>query len=190
MPMLKNPAFWSVVFFLAALSQALGDWHSRLAAEACSGFAVVLLAYAVVTWLRLPRGLRWAPAAVTTLTFGGKVSLSVAARIAYEDARERNTIWAHAAERLAVDKTPAGILDYVAGYFAGEVQLYGCRQPSTRLEPIEKLQAQSGTFSGGARNLCLRDRARTEFSQLQVSRRDLRAMRARMRDAMNADNPI
>jgi hypothetical protein len=188
--MFKNPAFWSVVFFLVALAQALGDWHSRLAAQVCTVCALALLLYAFVSWLRLPEGFRWTADAFRSLGVGGNVSLPVAARIAYEEARAHNTIWAHAAERLAVDKTPEGILDYMAGYFAGEVQVYGRRTPSTRLEQIDKLQAESGAFRGGARYLYLRDNGRTEFTDLQMSRKDLWAVRKRMREAMNADTQI
>ncbi|KIP16623.1 hypothetical protein KY49_6240 [Burkholderia sp. MSHR3999] len=53
MRMFKNPAFWSVVFFLVALAQALGAWHSRLAAQVCTVCALALLVYAFVTWLRV-----------------------------------------------------------------------------------------------------------------------------------------
>lgn len=188
--MLKNPGLWSVIFFLLTLVQALSDWHSRVVAQISGVCALVLLVYAFVDWLRLPEGLRWKPEAFRSLTIGGKVSLPIAARIAYEEARAHDTIWAHAAERLAVDKTPAGILDYFAGYIAGEAQVYGRRPPSTRTEPIVKLQAQSGTFSGGAQSLRLRDQVGTEYVDLQIARKDLRFIRKRMREALGANEEI
>ncbi|MFJ1258780.1 hypothetical protein [Cupriavidus sp. CuC1] len=188
--MLNHPAFWAVIFFLLPLAQSLGDWHSRIAAWACLSAAMLLCSYALVNWLRLPRGYKWTWAALRNLAWGSKVSLSDAARLAYEEARVNNTIWARAAERLAVNRTPGGILDYIAGYFACEVQLYGRRPPSQRLEAVDRFQAKHGTFRGGARNLYLRDQSKTEFSDLQVSRKDLKTVRELMRNALKADEPI
>ena len=101
----------------------------------------------------------------------GKVALSDAARISYEEARAHDSIWAHAAERLGVDNSPDGILDYMAGYFAQDGQLYGMRKPSTRVEAIDRRQAMHGTFREGAKYLYLRDQSGTEFSDLRVSSR-------------------
>ncbi|CAG9170407.1 hypothetical protein [Cupriavidus pinatubonensis] len=188
--MLKNLAFWALIVSVVTLAQALGGWQSQGAAMLLIIFALVLLIGSSVVWLGLPETMRWTSTAVKSLTLGRSVALPIAARIAYEEARAHDTIWAHAAERLAVDKTPDGILDYVAGYIAGEAQIYGRRPPSTRLEPIAKVQAQSGTFYGGAKILRLRDGTRTEYSHLQVSRKDLRIVRRQMREAMSAGKDI
>lgn len=188
--MLKNMGFWALIVAVVTLTQALGGWHSQPAATLLGVLSAVLLIWSAAAWMGLPATMRWTSAALAALTFGRNVALAVAARIAYEEARAHDTIWAHAAERLAVDKTPDGILDYVAGYIAGQAQLYGRRPPSTRLEPVAKLQAQSGKFYGGAKLLRLRDGVRTEFSDLHVSRKDLRAVRKQMRSAMSASKEI
>lgn len=188
--MLKNLGFWALVVSVVTLAQALGGWHSQPAATLLVVFSVVLLIWLAAAWVRLPGAMRWTSAGVEALTVGRNVALPVAARIAYEEARAHDTIWAHAAERLAVDKTPDGILDYVASYISGEAQVYGRRPPSTRLESVARLRAQSGTFYGGAKLLRLRDGVHTEFSDLQVSRKDLLAIRKQMRSAMSASKKI
>jgi hypothetical protein len=113
-----------------------------------------------------------------------------AARIAYEEARAHDSVWAHAAERLAVDKSPEGILDYMAGYFAGDHQLYGRRVPSTRLEAIDQFQAKHRTFTEGAKILYLRDQGRTMFSDLQVVKKDLKTVRKVMRESLKTTTQI
>src|ERR1700688_1906579 len=111
--MFKNAAFWSVIFFLISFASTLGDWHSRLGELGCVVAAALLLVYAFVAWLRLPQSYRWTWGALRNLTFGARMALPDAARIAYEEARAHDSVWAHAAERLAVDKSPEGILDYM-----------------------------------------------------------------------------
>lgn len=150
----------------------------------------LLIAYALATWLQFPIGYRWTFSALRSVTFGGKIALSDAARIAYEEARAHDSVWAHAAERLAVDKSPEGILDYMAGYFAGDHQLYGRRAPSTRLEVIDPFQAKHGAFREGAKRLYLRDQGRTMFSDLQVAKRDLKTVRKVMRDSLKTTTHI
>ncbi|RQP98903.1 hypothetical protein [Burkholderia stagnalis] len=188
--MLTNPAFWSVIFFLLPLAQALSDWHSRPVAWASLIAAVLLLSYAAVTWLLLPKGYRWTWGALRNLALDGRVALPDAARIAYEEARAHDSIWAHAAERLGVDNSPDGILDYMAGYYAQHGQLYGVRKPSTRVEAIDRRQALHGTFREGAKCFYLRDQSRTEFSDLRVSRKDVRAVRKVMRESLKTTTPI
>jgi hypothetical protein len=187
--MLTNPAFWSVLFFLLPLAQALSDWHSRPVGWASLIAAVLLLSYAVVTWLLFPKGYRWTWGALRNLALG-KVALPDAARIAYEEARAHDSIWAHAAERLGVNNSPDGILDYMAGYFAQDGQLYGMRKPSTRVEAIDRRQAMHGTFREGAKYLYLRDQSRTAFSDLRVSKKDVRAVRKVMRESLKSTTPI
>lgn len=155
-----------------------------------SGVAAVLLLYALLAWLMLPTRYRWSLGALGILTFSGKIPLPDAARIAYEEARACDSIWAHAAERLAVDKSPDGILDYIACYFAGETQLYGKRKPSERLEKIDTFQAKQGTFTEGAKYLCLRAQAKTVFSDIRVATKDLRSVVRQMRESLKATTPI
>jgi hypothetical protein len=188
--MLTNPAFWSVIFFLLPLAQALSDWHSRPLAWASLIAAVLLLGYAVVTLWLFPKGYRWTWSALRNLALGGKVALPDAARIAYEEARAHDSIWADAAERSGVDNSPDGILDYMAAYYAQDGQLYGVRKPSTRVEPIDRQQAMHGTFREGAKYLYLRDQSRTEFSELRVSKKDVRAVRKVMRESLKTTTPI
>lgn len=188
--MLNNAAFWGVIFFLVSLASTFGGWHSPPAEWGCLIATAVLVIYALVAWLRLPQSYRWSQGAVRSLTIGGKVALSDAARIAYEEARAHDSLWAHAAERLAVDKSSDGILDYMAGYFAGDHQLYGRRMPSTRLEAIDRFQANQGAFRGGANRLYLRDQAKTIFSDLQVAKKDLKTVRKVMRESLKPTTPI
>jgi hypothetical protein len=188
--MLTNPAFWSVIFFLLPLAQALSDWHSRPVAWVSLIAAALLLSYAVITWLLLPKGYRWTWGALRNLALVTKVALPDAARIAYEEARAHDSIWAHAAERLSVDNSPDGILDYMAAYYAQDGQLYGVRKPSTRVEAIDKRQAMHGTFREGAKYLYLRDQSRTEFSELRVSKNDVRAVRKVMRESLKTTTLI
>jgi len=109
--------------------------------------------------------------------------LPEAARLLYEDAREHRTLLASASERLGGQRSPEEILDYMATYIVGDVPILGVRPPSTRREIIEPLMARTGTFSGGAALLVLRDRAKTPFQDLRVRRRDLRRLRRELRES-------
>ncbi len=151
---------------------------------------MILVLYAFKDWLKFPPNFRMSWNSVKELSFGGNIGLEKATQIAYEEARASDSIWAHAAERLSVDKTPNGILDYFATYFAGKVQLYGKRPPSERLEAIDKSQAKCGTFSGGAKILELRDQASTAFTALAVSKKEFKAMIEPVKEGLKTNQQI
>jgi hypothetical protein len=102
----------------------------------------------------------------------GAISLNDGARIAYEQLR--GTVWAAAAERLRVDSSPNGILDYIATGISAEVPVFGKFPPSTKLERIPSLQLKSGSIKDGGRILQLRDQHNTQIVELTVRKSDLR----------------
>lgn len=82
------------------------------------------------------------------------VPLADAARLLYERAREKKSIWAHAAERLSGSKNgeisqgePDEILDWMATYMHSKAVIYGCRPPSAK---IERIDDKHGQFECGA----------------------------------------
>jgi len=133
----------------------------------------------------LPRAYRW-----LKRRFGRWVPLTSAALVAYEEARQTQSLLADAAERLGPDKSPAGVLNYVAHYIALEVTIWGKRQPSTKLEQIDPVQARSGTFFDAGSSLRLRDRNNTVFTDLCVVRKDLGLVLHAVRTGLKADTPI
>jgi hypothetical protein len=102
----------------------------------------------------------------------GTLSLREGARRAYEELR--GTLWATAAERLAVDKTPDGILDYLGTGISAEIPIFGKYPPSTRLERIKDFDLKAGSIARGATVLQLRDARRTEVVDLTIRKSDFR----------------
>lgn len=174
--MSRNPALWSAILFLSGIGASISGLQNPVFASILLTVSGALGIWAVIDWTKLPPFFRRTFESINALSFGGKLPLPEAATIAYEEARASESIWADAAERLAVNKTPAGILDYFACYFAREVPLYGKRPPSRKLELIGDVQARQGTFSGGAKTLHLRDQGHTTFVDLMVSKKDLTRM--------------
>ena len=74
---------------------------------------------------------------------------------------------------LALDNSPAGILDYVATYFGMHVPIVGKRAPSTVDEMVDMKQAGEGTFEGGATRLEMND-GHTVFTDLRVRAKDVK----------------
>jgi len=101
----------------------------------------------------------------------GAVSLNEGARIAYEQLR--GTLWGAAAERLRVDPSPDGILDYMATGIANEVPIFGKFPPSTKLERISARLLSSGSIKGGARVLQSRHRKEPDFTDLTIRKSHL-----------------
>lgn len=111
----------------------------------------------------------------------GTISLNDGARIAYEELR--GTLWGNAAERLRVDSTPDGILDYMATGITLEIPVFGNFPPSARLERVPDRLIKSGTIEGGGRILQLRDQHRSQIIGLTLRKRDLRKAVRRMRES-------
>jgi hypothetical protein len=110
----------------------------------------------------------------------GRVILPKAARIAYEESRACRSLLAEAAERMSPD--PAVILNYAATYIAQDFRIWGKRPPSMRFEPIEPMQAKTGTFEDAGSALRLRDKNHTVFMDLEISRSDLRRVLRMIRE--------
>jgi hypothetical protein len=120
----------------------------------------------------------------------GRVLLRKAARITYEEARAIRSMLAEAAERLNPDKSPDGILNYAATYIVQqEARIWGRRPPSTRFECIEPMRAQTGTFAEGARVLRFQDKNNTVFTDLEITRTDLRKVLRMLRGDWTVDSP-
>jgi hypothetical protein len=98
----------------------------------------------------------------------------------------RGTLWAEAAERLRVDGTPEGILDYLATGLTLEIPVFGRYPPSTKLERIEPRAVKAGSIEGGATFLELRDQHRTRIVDLTVRKADLRKAIKHMRESTSA----
>lgn len=116
-------------------------------------------------------------ASVLTLTWFivfriAMISLHDGARIAYE--KLRGTLWGEAAERLRVDSSPDGILDYMATALTLYAPIYGKYPPSSRLELIKSNHIRTGTIEAGATVLELNDEHRCKVIGLRIKRSDLR----------------
>lgn len=183
---LNNPTLWTAITFFVGLAMQLGGYQSKEFAYLLFGASGLLLLYSVLQTARLPGGLISKLRASWTLRFGGDLPLHEAARVAYEAARKNNTAWAHAAEKLGTDLSPAGVLDYVATYFGMHVPIIGKRPPSTLDEVIDMKQAGRGTFEGGALRLEMNDR-HTVFTDLRVKSKDVKLVVAKMSEKVFPD---
>lgn len=111
----------------------------------------------------------------------GTIPLNDGACIAYDELR--GTLWGAAAERLRVDSTPDGIVDYIATGITLEIPVFGKFPPSTRLERISDRFIRSGSIEGGGQLLQLRDQHRSQIVDLTLRKRDLRKAIQHMRES-------
>ena len=183
---LTNPNLWTIVLFLIGTALQLGGFQSKEMAYLCFFVAAMLLLYSSFVTASVPGGFVSKWTASWALRFGGTVSLRDAARVAYEAARKNNTFWAHAAERLGTDRSPDGVLDYVATYFGMHVPIIGQRPPSTTEERIDMREAARGNFVGGARRLEMTD-GHTTYTELRVAVQDMKVVVEKMREKVFAD---
>lgn len=183
---LKNQNMWTAVLFLVGTALQLGGFQSRWFSYLCFVLGGGLLLYSGIQTARVPGGFLPKWHAWWALRIGGNLALHDAARVAYEAARKNDTLWAHAAEKLGVDKSPAGILDYVATYFVMHVPIVGKRPPSTVDETIDMKQAGRGTFEGGAMRLEMSD-GHTAFIDLRVKSSDVKLVVAKMSEKVFSD---
>lgn len=172
---LKNQNLWTAVLFLIGTALQVGGFQSKWLAYTCFILGGGLLLFSLILSLSVPGGFLPKLDAWWSLRLGGTLALRDAARIAYEAARKKNTLWAEAAERLGVDNSPDGILDYVATYFGMHVPIIGRRPPSTVDETIDMRQFGKGTFEGGASRLEMHD-GHTVFTDLRVSANDVKCV--------------
>ena len=183
---LTNQNMWTALLFLVGTGLQLGDFQARWLAYLCFALNGALFLVSLIQSARVPGGFlpRWR--AWWALRLGGKLMLHDAARVAYEAARKNDTLWAHAAEKMGVDKSPVGVLDYVATYFGMHVPIIGKRPPSTLDETIDMQKAGKGTFEGGARRLEMND-GHTVFTDLRVKVKDVKLVVAKMSEPVFPD---
>lgn len=171
----RNPVPWSLLSFIVAAWMQAYDFHDKNIALFFVVIGVVVIIYSAIQWLGLPSGYRVKYFSLLVLRFSGKISLPCAAAIAYTEARARRSILAGAAERLGVDTSPDGILDYVATYF-GVVgaDVWGRRLPAIKSEIIPPEVLKRGHFSCGASLLTLQDPGGAQYVDLQVRSKDIK----------------
>lgn len=187
--MLGNPALQSFLTFLVGTALELGDVHSKVVALLCWGLAGVLLLVAIFQWLRWPGTYGRKLESLWYLRWGGRVPLRKAAEILYSEARAQDSIWAHAAERLSIDRSPDGILCYIAEVIKQDTTFYGKRPPSTRIEKLDPLQLKYGSVKNGAREVHMRDSAKSVFTDLEVDIKELRRALREVRESLGTTRP-
>jgi hypothetical protein len=187
---LANPAIQAILMFLVGTALTLGDVHSRAWAKACWWLTGVLILVAVFQWLRWPGnyGRKWE--SIWYLRWGGRVSLRKAAEIIYSEARAQDSVWAHAAERMSLDKSPDGILCYIAEVVKQDTVIYGMRPPSTHVEKLDPLKLKYGTVKNGAREVHMRDNTKAVFTDLEVDAKELRRALREVRESLRTTTPI
>ncbi|CAJ6888285.1 Uncharacterised protein [Burkholderia pseudomallei] len=188
--MLANPAVQAIVMFLVGTALTLGDVHSKVSALVCWGLTGALLIVAFAQWLRWPGRYGLKLESIWHLRWGGRVSLRKAAEIIYSEARAQDSVWAHAAERLSLDKSPDGILCYIAEIIKQDTPLFGKRPPSTHIERLDPLQLQYGTVMSGAREIHMRDYTHAVFTDLEVDAKELRRALREVRESLRTTTPI
>ncbi len=188
--MLANPAVQGFLMFLIGTALAVGDVHSPLLARLCWLATAVLFLVAFFQWLRWPGNYGRKLAGWVDLRWGGRISLRKAAEIIYSEARAQDSVWAHAAERMSLDKSPDGLLCYIAEVIKQDTQFYGKRLPSTHVEAIPPLQSQYGTVGEGAREIRMRDNTKAVFVDLEIDKKDLRRALAEVRSNLKTTTPI
>lgn len=188
--MLANPAIQAILMFLVGTALTLGDVHSRAWAKACWWLTGALILVAVFRWLRWPGnyGRKWE--SIWYLRWRGRVSLRKAAEIIYSEARAQDSVWAHAAERMSLDKSPDGILCYIAEVVKQDTVIYGKRPPSTHVEKLDPLQLKYGTVKYGAREVHMRDNTKAVFTDLEVDAKELRRALREVRESLRTTTAV
>lgn len=183
---LTNQNMWTALLFLLGSGLQISGFQAQWAANTCFVVSAGLLLCSLIETANVPGGITSKWHALLALRLGGKLSLRDAARIAYEGGRKNNTLWAAAAERMGTDRTPNGVLDYVATYFGMTVPIIGKRPPSTLDETIETTMSGRGTFEGGAERLEMNDEY-TVFTDLRVKAKDVKLVVAKMSEKVFED---
>lgn len=188
--MLANPAIQAVLMFLVGTALTLGDVHSGVYAKACWLLTGALILVSVFRWLRWPGnyGRKWE--SIWYLRWGGRVSLRKATEIIYSEARAQDSVWAHAAERMSLDKSPDGILCYIAEVVKQDTVIYGIRPPSTHVEKLDPLKLKYGTVKNGACEVHMRDNTKAVFTDLEVDAKDLRRALREVRESLRTTTSI
>lgn len=188
--MLANPAIQAILMFVVSTALTLGDVHSRAGANVCWALCAGLLLVAFFQWLRWPGSYGRKLESLWYLRWGGRVSLRKAAEIIYGEARAQDSVWAHVAERLSFDKSPDGILCYIAEVIKQDTSFYGRRPPSKRLEKLEPSRIKYGTVMNGAREVHMFDKSKDVFTDLEVETKELRRALREVRQSLKTTTPI
>lgn len=192
--MLNNTVYFGVLTLLIGTGLQLTGLVNKPWGWTCLALATAMtllsLSVSLVRWLQLPDRARLSLRNLRYLRWSGRISLREATQIIYTEARANDSIWAHAAERLSPDKSPDGILCYIAEIVKQETTLYGKRQPSTRAERLDPMQAKYGTVSNGAREIRLRDNTKAVFTDLAIDTKDLRRALQEVRTNLKTTTPI
>jgi hypothetical protein len=114
-----------------------------------------------------------------------RIPLLEAATKIYEAGRSAKSIYAMGAERMPNKPSPTATLKWIACFAAGKVTIWGRRLPSTVHEPIDRMQAMYGTYSENLAEFHVRGDPATVFTDLQVSRPELRKVIALFREGVD-----
>jgi hypothetical protein len=170
----RKAALWALISFIAGAGLQISGYQNPYLATALFLIAGLLLMYALRDRDFISGAFAYLPV--------GRISLAVAARIAYE--RLRGTLWGKAAERLSLPAgSPEGILEYMATAISKEAVIYGCRPPSTKLEPIDEKEFQHGNITDGGKALNYFGEKSYRYTDLSIGRRELRKAIKRMKNA-------
>jgi hypothetical protein len=188
--MLANPAVQALLMFFISTGLTLGDVHSQFWAWACWLLTGLLLIVALLNWWHWPGNYGRRLESLLYLRWSGRVSLRKAAEIIYTEARANDSVWAHAAERLSLDKSPDGILCYIAEVLKQDTDIYGKRPPSTRVEKLNPMQLKYGAVRNGAREVQMRDETKALFTDLEVETKELRRALSEVRESLKTTTSI
>jgi hypothetical protein len=171
---LGSAGFWAAVMFAIGTAITLGDVKWALGATVLYFVSALLLFYGVIEAWVLPGSVQRRLQVFWKLRFGGYVPLNMAAALAYEEARAKKTIWATAPEKLAAEKSPDGILDWVGVYFGMHVPVWGVRPPSSRSRKSLNASRRNGHLTEGAKRLTFGNDANNAYVDLQIKAKDVR----------------
>ena len=91
---------------------------------------------------------------------------------------------------MSLDKSPDGILCYIAEVVKQDTTIYGKRPPSTHVEKLDPLQLKYGTVKHGAREVYMRDNTKAVFTDLKVDAKELRRALREVRESLRTTTPI
>ena len=116
--------------------------------------------------------------------------LRKAAEILYSEARAQDSVWADAAERMSLDRSPDGILCYIAEVIKQDTPIYGRRPPSTHVEQLDPLQLKYSIVTNGAREMHFRDKTKAVFASLEVDSKELRRALEEVRESLKTTTAV
>jgi hypothetical protein len=134
-----------------------------------------LLVFAGWQWLQLPQGARSRLEGLLVLSLTKRISLRTAAILVYDEALEGPSLLATAAERMRLDKTPDGTLNYIADFFIVDgIQIWGRRPPARRLRAISPEKLAGARTIEGATILIIDNDASHAYEDLYVQSKDIK----------------